>query len=218
MNSRIISIDGGAASGKSSTSRLLAERLNLLHVDTGSHYRSLTWALMEAACDADDLAGIIATLRNLELGYAIKNRQSKILIDGRALGDAQIRSGKVNQNVSRFAAVAEVRSKLLEYQRSHADIYQKEGFDGLVMEGRDIGSVVFPDARFRFYLHADEKTREARRANEGLVDSIKERDKIDSSRKTAPLKIPEGAELVDTSHMTLEEVVDYIASKVKAAF
>jgi CMP/dCMP kinase len=218
MSSHIISIDGGAASGKSSTSRELAKRLNLLHVDTGSHYRSLTWALMQAGCDPDDTCGIVAALDKIRLGYTIKGRQSCILIDGETLTDAQIRSESVNGNVSKFASIAEVRSKLLDYQRSHADIYKKEGFNGLVMEGRDIGSVVFPDAKYRFYLHADEATRQARRVKEGQVDSIKERDKLDSSRKTAPLKVPEGAELVDTSHMTLLEVVDFIASKVKAAF
>ena len=218
MNSHIISIDGGAASGKSSTSRALAERLNLLHVDTGSHYRSLTWALMEAGCDPEDSEGIEAALAEIDLGYSIQGRQARILIDGEALTDGQIRSESVNSNVSKFASIKEVRLKLLDYQRSFRGIYAKEGFEGLVMEGRDIGSVVFPEAKFRFYLQADEATRQARRMKEGQVDSIKERDKLDSSRKTAPLKVPEGAELVDTSDMTLEEVVDYIASKVGASF
>lgn len=214
MRNQIITIDGGAASGKSSTSRALAERLNLLHVDTGSHYRSLTWALMDVGCDAGDLSQVSSALDQIELGYVVQNRQSRILINGKTLEDEQIRSAQVNKNVSIFASISIVRTKLLEYQRSQSGLPDKEGFAGLVMEGRDIGSVVFPDAEFRFYLNADEATRQARRAKEGQIDSIKERDKLDSSRKTAPLKVPEGAELVDTSHMTLDEVVDYIASKV----
>ena len=218
MSSHIISIDGGAASGKSSTSRALAERLNLLHVDTGSYYRSLTWALMQQDCDPEDIGSIVAALDKIQLGYTIEGRRSCILIDGKTLGDEQIRSESVNANVSKFASIAEVRSKLLDYQRSHAEIYKKEGYKGLVMEGRDIGSVVFPSAKHRFYLHADEATRQARRVKEGQVDSIKERDKLDSSRKTAPLKVPEGAELVDTSNRTLQEVVDYIASRVEPSF
>jgi len=216
-NQNIITIDGGAASGKSSTSRLLAEKLNLLHVDTGSHYRSLTFALMEAGCDPDHLEEVIAGLAAIELGSRIEERQSKILVNGVVLSDEQIRSETVNQHVSKFASIAEVRSKLLQYQRSQAEVYRGSGFDGLVMEGRDIGSVVFPHAKHRFYLYADPETRQARRELEGQVDSIQERDKLDSKRKTAPLKVPEGAILVDSSEMTLEAVVDHIAKLVGEA-
>jgi len=210
----IITIDGGAASGKSSTSRLLAERLNLLHVDTGSHYRSLTFALMAVGCHAEQLNEVIAGLDQLKLDSRVEGRQSKILINGESLTDEEIRSEAVNQNVSKFASIPEVRKKLLNYQRSQAQVYGPEGFAGLVMEGRDIGSVVFPDAPFRFFLYADPATRQARRELEGQVDSIQERDKLDASRKTAPLKVPEGATLVDSSFMTLEEVVEHIAGLV----
>lgn len=206
----IITIDGGAASGKSSTSRLLAERLNLLHVDTGSHYRSLTYALMEAGCNAENSEQVKRELQSIQLGSRIEGRQSKIEVNGEVLSDDQIRSEQVNQNVSKFASIPEVRTKLLNYQRSQADVYEGAGFDGLVMEGRDIGSVVFPDAAHRFYLQADAATRQARRAQEGQVDSIQQRDKLDTGRKTAPLRIPEGAILVDSSDMTLEEVVEHI--------
>ena len=210
----IITIDGGAASGKSSTSRLLSERLNLLHVDTGSHYRSLTYALMESGCHAEDIGEVKAGLEKIVLGSRIESRQSKIEVNGEVLTDEQIRSEQVNQNVSKFASIPEVRTKLLNYQRSQADVYEQAGFEGLVMEGRDIGSVVFPDAPHRFYLQADAATRQARREQEGQVDSIHQRDKLDAGRKTAPLKVPDGAVLVDSSDMTLEEVVDHIAALV----
>lgn len=211
----IVSIDGGAASGKSSTSRLLAARLNLLHVDTGSHYRSLTYALMNENCDPANLDEVVAGLAAIELGSMIEARQSRILINGKVLTDEQIRSEAVNQMVSKFASIAEVRTKLLNYQRSQATFFEAAGFDGLVMDGRDIGSVVFPDAPYRFYLIADEATRQARRSKEGQVDSIKERDKIDSGRTTAPLKVPEGAIVIDTSSMTLVQVVDFIARRIQ---
>ena len=214
ITDNIITIDGGAASGKSSTSRLLAEHLNLLHVDTGSHYRSLTHALMDAGCDPENLPQVFEGLANIALGTEIEQRQAKILINGNSLSDDQIRSELVNQNVSKFASIPEVRSKLLDYQRSQADGFATAGFEGLVMEGRDIGSVVFPDAKHRFYLFADPATRQARRAKEGQIDSIQERDKLDSGRKTAPLKVPEGATLVDSSDMSLQEVVEHIASLI----
>lgn len=210
----IITIDGGAASGKSSTSRLLSKRLNLMHVDTGSHYRSLTFALMEAGCDANDLEQVKQGLESIQLGSRIEGRQSKIEVNGDVLTDEEIRSEQVNQNVSKFASIPEVRTKLLNYQRSQADVYQDAGFDGLIMEGRDIGSVVFPDAPHRFYLQADAATRQARREQEGQVDSIQQRDKMDAARKTAPLKVPEGAVLVDSSDMNLEEVVAHIAGLI----
>lgn len=210
----IITIDGGAASGKSSTSRLLADRLNLLHVDTGSHYRSLTYALMEAGCDPKQLEQVKRGLDLIQLGSRIEERQSKIEVNGRVLTDEQIRSEQVNQNVSEFASIPEVRTKLLNYQRSQADVYEGAGFNGLIMEGRDIGSVVFPSAPYRFYLQADAATRQARREQEGQVDSIQQRDKMDAGRKTAPLKVPEGAVLVDNSKMNLEEVVEHIAGLI----
>lgn len=211
---RIITIDGGAASGKSSTSRLLAERLNLLHVDTGSHYRSLTFALMEDGCDPKNSVEVCAGLQRINLDSRIEGRQSKVLINGSLLEDAQIRSEVVNQNVSDFASSPEVRAKLLHYQRSQVELCEPGGFAGLVMEGRDIGSVVFPNAPWRFYLQADAATRQARREMEGQVDSIQQRDQIDASRKAAPLKIPEGAILIDTSDLSLEQVVEHIATEV----
>jgi cytidylate kinase len=136
-------------------------------------------------------------------------------IGGRVAGD-EIRSREVNEQVSHFAAIPDVRTALLAYQRGLAEVARGRGYRGLVMEGRDIGSVIFPDADFRFFLHAHPEERARRRASEGQQDSITERDRIDSSRKTAPLACPPGAISIDTTHRTLAEVVETMAVPIAA--
>jgi cytidylate kinase len=209
----IIAIDGGAASGKSSSSRIISERFNLLHVDTGSFYRALTAGMLRAGASPADLPTVQAALAALRLGTRVTGRSAEMEIDGRPVGD-DIRSRAVNDHVSHFAAIPELRSALLAYQRGQADVARAHGFRGLVMEGRDIGSVIFPDADFRFFLHADPAERARRRANEGQHDSIVERDRIDSSRKTAPLACPVGATSIDTTHVTLAQVVEQMAAAI----
>jgi cytidylate kinase len=211
----IVAIDGGAASGKSSSSRSLSDRFNFLHVDTGSFYRAITAEMMRRGVSASDLPAVQAALAAIKLGTRVEGRSAQMEIDGRVAGD-EIRSGDVNDQVSHFAAIAEVRTALLSYQRRLADVARERGFRGLVMEGRDIGSVIFPDADFRFFLHADPEERARRRANEGRQDSISERDRIDSSRKTAPLACPPGAVSIDTTHLTLSEVVETMATPIAA--
>ncbi|MCF3649227.1 (d)CMP kinase [Synoicihabitans lomoniglobus] len=207
----IVAIDGGAASGKSSTSRALSARFNLLHVDTGSFYRTMTAELLRVGVSADDADGIGQAAAALPLDTAIEGRRASMCINGRIVPDAEIRTSEVNANVSIFAAVPELRRALLDYQRNLAAVAREHGFPGLVMEGRDIGSVIFPDADFRFFLHADPAERARRRAAEGQTDSIAERDRLDTSRKTAPLACPEGATDIDSTFMTLEEVVERIS-------
>lgn len=209
----IVAIDGGAASGKSSTSRLLAERFNLLHVDTGSFYRHITFELLRRKVPASDRPALLATLPALRFETRLEGRSARMLIDGQPAGD-EIRGAEVNDNVSHYAAIPEVRAALLAYQRGQVDVARRHGFRGLVMEGRDIGSVIFPDADFRFFLHADPAERAKRRAAEGRQDSIAERDRLDSSRKTAPLACPPGAIDVDSTHLTLEQVVDKLAALI----
>ncbi|MGE9292500.1 MAG: (d)CMP kinase [Puniceicoccales bacterium] len=213
----VIAVDGGAASGKSSTSRALAARFNLMHVDTGSHYRAVTFALVQAGVSPEDTTAIETQLAKLQLGEEIDGQSARISIGGKVPREEDIRSDAVNAAVSPFAAVPAVRKFLFEYQRSQAAVAERSGFNGLIMEGRDIGSVIFPDAVLRFFLEADEATRAARRAKEGQTDSIAERDRIDSSRKTAPLLCPVGAERIDTSHLTLEQVVDLLAGHIEDA-
>ena len=209
----IVAIDGGAASGKSSSSRELSDRFNLLHVDTGSFYRGITAELLRRKVNPADLGAVKAALADLRLGTRVAGRSAQMEIGGRVAGD-EIRSGEVNANVSHFAAIPEVRTALLEYQRGQAEVARAQGFRGLVMEGRDIGSVIFPDADFRFFLHADPTERARRRASEGHQDSIVERDRIDTARKTAPLACPPGAISIDTTHVSLPEVVNLMAARI----
>jgi cytidylate kinase len=211
----IVAIDGGAASGKSSTSRTLSERFNLLHVDTGSFYRAITAEMLRRKVKAADLPAVKAALAETRLGTRLEGRSARMEINGH-VGGEEIRSGEVNENVSHFAAIPEVRTALLAYQRGQADVARAHKFRGLVMEGRDIGSVIFPDADFRFFLHAHPEERARRRASEGQQDSIAERDRLDSSRKTAPLACPPGAISIDTTFITLPEVVEKMATSIAA--
>ena len=210
----IIAIDGGAASGKSSTARALSARFNLLHVDTGSFYRALTAALLRLGVAPGDPAVVARALATLTLGTAVHERRAAITIAGAPVAEGEIRTPAVNAAVSHFAALPSVRAALLAYQRGQAAVAAAHGFPGLVMEGRDIGSVIFPDADFRFFLHAEPAERARHRTAEGQTDSIAERDRLDSSRKTAPLTCPPGAIDIDSTHLTLDEVVDLLAGRL----
>jgi len=210
----IVAIDGGAASGKSSTSRIISEQFNLLHVDTGSFYRAITAEFLRRGVDATDLPAVRKAATALRFGTQLHDRSAQMEIDGRVVPDAEIRSRNVNDAVSHFAAIPEVRNALLGYQRGQADVARVHNFRGLVMEGRDIGSVIFPDADFRFFLYADAGERARRRADQGQQDKIHERDRLDSSRKTSPLTCPAGAISIDTTHLKIEQVVEQMAGAI----
>lgn len=212
----IVAIDGGAASGKSSTARALSERFHFLHVDTGSFYRAITAELLRRGLAPGDVAGVAAAAAGLRLATRVEGRRAQMEIDGRIVPEAEIRSPAVNAAVSHFAAIPAVRQALLAYQRGQADVARAGGFRGLVMEGRDIGSIIFPQADFRFFLHADPAERARRRAQEGQQDSIAERDRLDSSRQAAPLACPPGATDIDSTHLTLAQVVDRLAAPIAA--
>lgn len=213
----VIAVDGGAASGKSSTSRALAARFNLLHVDTGAHYRTVALSLLRRGIDSpesfESAEGDL--LAHLELGTRIDGNEASMSIGGNVPASEEIRNDAVNAVVSRFAAIPAVRKFLFEYQRSQATVAQDAGFTGLIMDGRDIGSVIFPDADLRIFLTADVAAREQRRAAEGIGDSIASRDRLDASRKTAPLACPEGATLIDSTFLNLEQVVDKISDMIR---
>jgi len=216
-----VSVDGGAASGKSSTSRRLAQVHGLLHVDTGAHYRSLTRALLQAGASADDPASVKAALGKLRIGSRIIARQgarsSALTLDGALPDDAELRTPEVNAAVSKMAALPAVRAFLLEYQRSQVKLAHDHGFAGIVMEGRDIGSVVLPDAEVRIFLEADAEARTLRRAAEGQSDQVAQRDHLDATRKTAPMICPPGAHRLDNTHKSLEEVVGEVGELIKVA-
>lgn len=211
----IITLDGGAATGKSSTARGVAKRLSFLHVDTGSHYRALTFLLSQAGLPPENESGVINFLDQLVLDAKVEKHTAILQANGETLSNRDLRSDAVNKGVSLYSALPCVRQRLLRYQRWHAELAEQSNFHGLVMEGRDIGSVVFPDARYRFFLEADPATRAQRRKSEGWVDSIQDRDQADSQRKTAPMVCPEGAIRIDTGDKTLEEVIDKICAIVE---
>jgi cytidylate kinase len=211
----IVAIDGGAAAGKSSTARALSDRLNLLHADTGSYYRAVTAEMLRQGASPGDLASVKAAIAGMRLGTRVEGRSALIEVSGRTPGD-EIRSREVNDAVSHFAAIPEIRAALLSYQRGQADIARKAGFAGLVMEGRDIGSAIFPGADFRFFLSADSSERERRRERQGQEDKVAERDRLDSSRKASPLAQPAGATYIDTTRMSVSEVADLIAGVITA--
>jgi cytidylate kinase len=210
----IVAIDGGAASGKSSSARALSERFHLLHADTGSYFRALTAQLLFKQVAVDDAAGVRRLLPELKLTTHVTGNCARIEIDGRLTGE-EIRSKEVNAAVSHFAAIPELRNLLVEYERGQAEAARRHGFNGLVMDGRDIGTIIFPNADFRFFLHADPAERARRRAREGQADAVAERDRLDSSRQTAPLACPVGAVSIDSTLLSLAEVVAIMTAAIE---
>ena len=194
---RAIAIDGPAASGKSTLARILSRRLDLIMVNSGEMYRAVTWKLLQLGVDPHDRAAVAAALREIDLQCGVEDFNSTVRVDGVFPGDA-LRSEAVNAHVSAISAVPEVRERLVSLQRD----YLKLG--DVVMEGRDIGSVVFPETPYKIYMDADPVVRSARREEAGEVDSVLARDRADSGRSTAPLKIADGAAILDTSGHTIE--------------
>jgi cytidylate kinase len=214
----IVAIDGGAASGKSTSSKALAERFDLLHVDTGSFDRAVTAEFLRLGIPSSDLAHVLATAQTLRFGTSVNGRSAQMEIGGRVVPEAEIRSKVVNENVSHFAAIPEVRTALLAYQRGLAEVARGRGFRGVVMEGRDIGSVIFPAADFRFFLHADPAERIRRRERKGTTTPSPSA--TASTRRARPPRsaCPAGATSIDTTHLTPAQVIDVLAAPVAARF
>jgi cytidylate kinase len=194
---RAIAIDGPAASGKSTLARILSQKLGLIMVNSGAMYRAVTWKVLQQGIDPNDREAVVQALRDMEIECGVEGLASTVKVDGTDPGD-ELRSEEVNAHVSAVSAVPEVRECLVSLQRD----YLKLG--DVVMEGRDIGSVVFPETPYKIYMDADPNVREARREEVGEVDSVAARDHADSRRETAPLKIAEGAAILDTSGHTIE--------------
>ena len=198
MSSHIaIAIDGPAASGKSTLAKCLAERLGLIMVNSGAMYRAITWKALQQGVDPHDEAGIASMLDQLDIQCGSHGILSTISIDGVDPG-TELRSEGVNANVSAVSAIPVVRKRLIDLQRGYLT------HSSVVMEGRDIGSVVFPETPYKIYVTANEAVRAKRRGDDGEVDSIAARDAADSQRKTAPLKVAEGATVLDNSEHTIE--------------
>lgn len=207
----VIAIDGGAASGKSSTAKALCKQCHFLHVDTGSHYRAVALACLKAAVPAVDGPALRGFLNGLAFGSCLRGRESLICFgDNPPPASVELRSKEVNQSVSQYAALPVVRDAVKIYQQDQVDLARRRGFNGIVMDGRDIGTVILPDADLKVFLVADPSTRQNRRILEGGIDAIAERDKWDSTRKTAPLKAAEDAVIIDNSRLSLTEVVQQI--------
>ncbi len=195
-----IAIDGPAASGKSTLARCLAQRLGLIMVNSGMMYRAVTWKILRMGVDPADTATVAASLHKMDLGCGLRDGMSVITVDGEDPGE-ELREPDVNAAVSLVAAVPEVRQRLVAMQRDYLRL------GNVVMEGRDIGTVVFADTPYKIYVDADEAVRAARRCDMGEVDSVAVRDKADSARATAPLRVAEGAVVLDTSNHTIESGV-----------
>lgn len=201
MSFRAVAIDGPAASGKSTVARILAERLGLLMVSSGAMYRAVTWQILQEKIDPADAEAVMKALENMELEGGAAEGRSTIAVNGRVL-DAELFQPEVNAAVSQVAAIPDVRQVLVELQRAYLEVTD------VVMEGRDIGSIVFPDTPYKLYVTASEEVRAQRRAAEGQTDSVASRDAQDSTRKTSPLIVAEGATMIDSSDLNVEETVD----------
>jgi CMP/dCMP kinase len=204
----VITIDGPAASGKSSVARLVARQRGATYVNTGNMYRAMTWAVLDRQIDPADADAVRAASTSIQIQSPVVEGQTQVQVNGRTLTDADLNSDPVNRAVSLVARVPEVRDMLVAAQRALAAI------GPLVMEGRDIGSVVFPDSPLKFYIDASEEVRASRRKAQGHTDQVAERDRLDSTRKTSPLIVPQGAIVIDNSHLTLEQAVQQVLSNL----
>jgi cytidylate kinase len=213
MANFVITIDGPAASGKSTVARLLAERLGASFLDTGSMYRAVTLAAIEAGVDMSDEDKLLGVLNNREFQFTVREGKMAVCIDGVDVTE-QIRRQEVTANARYVASAARLREKLVEMQREFAAREKK-----IVTEGRDQGTVAFADADVKFYLIADAAERARRRQIElrakgsgenleQLQKAIEERDKSDEDRAVGPLRPAEDAIVVDTTELSIEEVVE----------
>lgn len=211
-----IAIDGPAGSGKSTVAKIVAKRLNLLYVDTGAMYRAITYLALRSSIDLNDEEALARTAEGVKfsLVHNLANGMVTLWCNGEDLTPF-LRSKEVSQAVSRVAAVEHVRHQLVRYQRIFAQI------GGVVMEGRDIGTVVLPDADFKFYLTADLEVRLQRRQRElisqgqnYMMEELRRemilRDEMDAKREIGPLKIAPDAVVIDCTYMPVEEVVEKI--------
>jgi cytidylate kinase len=209
----VIAIDGTSASGKSTNARLVAQALGYVYVDTGAMYRTLAWHCLRNRVDVHDAKAVTALCRKwkTKLECVEKNglRAVRLLVDG-YYPEKEIRTAEVSAAVPHVAAIPKVRQWMVRRQRECAQ------FGDLVMEGRDIGTNVFPETEFKFYLDASLDERARRRAAEGIQENLAARDQRDSQRAVAPLMIPLGAKVINNSRLTAEETSQLILNEIRA--
>lgn len=214
-----IAIDGPAGAGKSSISKVVAKELQYLYIDTGAMYRAVTWAVLHEHLEVSNQKAVEALLPSLDLTMEPTDTAFKVFVRGEDITD-YIRQQKINENVSTIASYKGVRQYLVERQQAMASV------GGVILDGRDIGSVVLPNAELKIYLTASVEARAMRRyleakgtTNEQSLEDIKisvmQRDKMDKTRKESPLIQVEDAILVDSSNMTFDETVAHILHLVR---
>ena len=214
----LIAIDGPSASGKSSVARGVAKQLGYIYVDSGALYRGVTWLALQSDVDGSDEAAVIQVVNAAAWHFFVESGAIAFSINEVRPGEA-LRGKAVRETVSRFAALPRVRSFVVDRLRSHAQL------GSLVIEGRDIGSVVFPDTPLKFYLDADPQERAMRRHRELIAAgesekaeevllSLKRRDEMDSVREHDPLRIPVGAVRIDSTSLSLKEVIEVVVNRV----
>lgn len=214
-----VAVDGPAGAGKSSISKIVAKKLGYLYIDTGAMYRSVTWAVLHNHIDVNNQKAVEALLPDLDLTMEASDDSCKVFIAGQDVTDF-IRTPQVNNAVSIVASYKGVRQYLVERQRLMAEA------GGVILDGRDIGSVVLPDAELKIYLTASVEARAMRRylevkgtsneqSLEDIKDSVMQRDDMDKNRKESPLIQVEDAVLVDSSDMTFDETVEHILHLVQ---
>ncbi len=210
-----IAIDGPSGAGKSTVAKALAKALQILYLDTGAMYRALTYYALKNSVELADEQAIIALLEDFELNF----NNDTVMVNDEDVTE-QIRQTNVTTHVSQVAAIKQVRDFMVAKQREIAH------HKSIVLDGRDIGTVVLPDAKFKFYITASDFVRAKRRYDEqiqrgydvtleSVLNDMKRRDRFDSSRQYAPLKVADDAEVIDSSDMTVEQVVAYIVEQVR---
>lgn len=205
---RVVAIDGPAASGKSSVARQLARQIGFDYVNSGAMYRAVTWHILQHAISPDNSGAIVRLLETSRIDCDLNGAESRISIDG-VDPTAHLRDDRVNDEVSLVSSIPRVREILVEKMRAYAS------HGDVVMEGRDIGSVVFPETPYKFYIDASPDVRLRRRIAQGQRDKIAARDQADSTRSGSPLMIAQDAHVIDSSSLTIEEVVGEIIDRLK---
>jgi len=214
----IITIDGPSAAGKSTMAKMLAKELGYLYLDTGSMYRAVAWKMISSEVDPKNRKKIIELAESCRISFHRKGDEIRLLCEGKDISD-KIREEKIGEVASIISLIPEVRERLVEVQRDIA----KNG--GIVLEGRDTGTVVCPFADIKFYLDASPQERGKRRFLEmkdksmakdlkNITEEIKQRDKRDSRRKHSPLKKAADATYIDTTYLKIEEVLQIMLQKV----
>lgn len=213
----IVAIDGPSGTGKSSTSKAVAAKLGLSYLDTGAQYRAITWWMVSNDIDVTDPSAIASAAGKPEIVSGTDPSAPTITVDGTDVA-GPIRTQEVTSKVSAVSAVPEVRARITELQRTLA----ASAADGIVVEGRDIGTTVLPDADLKIFLTASPEARAARRSAElkgadvaATREALIQRDAADSSRKTSPLAKADDAVEVDTSDLTLQQVIECVVTLVE---